>query len=98
MEVLETPEGRSVLTLRRVDRSHQGKVVVCSAVNSVGSVSSRVVVTLSVQDERPPPVIVRGPLNQTLPANSETKMLCKAVGEPPADAPLVSRRNPRGSL
>lgn len=82
MEVYETPEGRSVLTFHRVDRSNQGKVVVCSAVNSVGSVTSRVVLTLNAQDERPPPVIVSGPMNQTLPVNSETKMPCKAIGDP----------------
>lgn len=82
LEVYETPEGRSVLTFHRVDRAHQGRVVVCSAVNSVGSVTSRVVVTLNAQDERPPPVIVSGPVNQTLPVNSETRMPCKAVGEP----------------
>lgn len=84
MEVFETPEGRSVLTFHRVDRSHQGKVVVCSAVNSVGSVTSRVVLTLNAQDERPPPVIVRGPMNQTLPVSSETKMPCRAIGDPQA--------------
>lgn len=71
-----------MLTFHRVDRSDQGKVVVCSAVNSVGSVTSRVVLTLNAQDERPPPVIVSGPMNQTLPVNSETKMSCKAIGDP----------------
>lgn len=70
IEVTQTPEGRLLLSIQNVQRTDAGKIIVCSAVNSVGSTSTRVVVTINTQEERPPPIIVQGPANQTLPIKS----------------------------
>lgn len=87
VDITVTPEGRSILSISKVQRTDAGKIVVCSAVNSVGSISSRVVLTLNTQEERPPPVIVQGPTNQTLPIKSVATLVCKTMGNP---IPIVS--------
>lgn len=87
VEISLTPEGRSVLSLSKVQRSDSGKIIVCSAVNSVGSVSSRVVLSLNTQDDRPPPIITLGPTNQTLPLKSVAALPCKSIGSP---SPVIS--------
>lgn len=63
-------EGLSVLTISQVQRSDSGLVVICSALNAVGSISARAKLSISSQDDRPPPIIIRGPVNQTLPVKS----------------------------
>lgn len=63
-------EGLSVLTISQVKRSDSGLVVICSALNAVGSISARAKLSISSQDDRPPPIIIRGPVNQTLPVKS----------------------------
>lgn len=87
VEITVTPEGRSILSISKIQRTDAGKIIVCSAVNSVGSISSRVVLTLNTQEERPPPIIVQGPTNQTLPIKSMATLLCKTMGNP---IPVVS--------
>lgn len=87
IEISLTPEGRSVLSLSKVQRVDSGKIIVCSAVNSVGSVSSRVVLAINTQDDRPPPIILHGPSNQTLPLKSMAVLPCRAIGTP---NPVVS--------
>lgn len=87
IEITLTPEGRSVLSLSKVQRVDSGKIIVCSAVNSVGSVSSRVVLAINTQDDRPPPIILHGPSNQTLPLKSMAVLPCRAIGTP---TPVVS--------
>lgn len=87
IEITKTAEGRSVLSISRVQRYDAGKIIVCSAVNSVGSVSSRVVLTLNTQDDRPPPIITLGPTNQTLPLKSVAALPCKSIGSP---IPVIS--------
>ncbi|XP_055837660.1 protein sax-3 [Episyrphus balteatus] len=87
MEATLTPEGRSVLSIIRFAREDSGKVVVCNALNAVGSVSSRTVVTVDTQFELPPPIIAQGPVNQTLPVKSIVTLPCRTVGTP---APMVS--------
>lgn len=87
IEINLTPEGRSVLSLSKVQRTDSGKIIVCSAVNSVGSVSSRVVLSITVHDDQPPPIIQYGPSNQTLPLKSMAVLPCRAIGQPP---PVVS--------
>lgn len=74
IEVTQTPEGRLLLSIQNVQRIDAGKIIVCSAVNSVGSTSTRVVVTINTQEERPPPIIVQGPANQTLPIKSVARL------------------------
>uniref|UniRef100_A0A182JEU5 Uncharacterized protein n=1 Tax=Anopheles atroparvus TaxID=41427 RepID=A0A182JEU5_ANOAO len=87
IEVTENADGTSIMSIARVGRMDNGKVIVCSAVNSVGSVSTRVVLSANLQDDRPPPLILYGPANQTLPVKSVAILPCKATGTPP---PVIS--------
>lgn len=87
METTTTADGGSILSVTNIDRSDNGKVIVCSAVNSVGSVSTRAVISINLQDDRPPPLIIEGPANQTLPIKSVTTLPCRATGEP---KPVIS--------
>ncbi|XP_034667515.1 roundabout homolog 2 isoform X1 [Drosophila subobscura] len=82
LEVTLTPEGRSVLAITRFAREDSGKVVVCNALNAVGSVSSRTVVSVDTQFELPPPIIEQGPVNQTLPVKSIVVLPCRTLGTP----------------
>ncbi|XP_002051718.3 roundabout homolog 2 [Drosophila virilis] len=82
LEVTLTPEGRSVLSIARFAREDSGKVVVCNALNAVGSVSSRTVVNVDTQFELPPPIIEQGPVNQTLPVKSIVVLPCRTLGTP----------------
>uniref|UniRef100_A0A1B0G8V5 Uncharacterized protein n=1 Tax=Glossina morsitans morsitans TaxID=37546 RepID=A0A1B0G8V5_GLOMM len=82
VEVSLTSEGRTVLSLLRFAREDSGKVIVCNALNAVGSVSSRTVVTVDTQFELPPPIIEQGPINQTLPIKSVVVLPCRTVGSP----------------
>lgn len=87
IEAASTADGGSILSFTEIDRPDTGKVVVCSAVNSVGSVSTRVVLSVNFQDDFPPPLILQGPVNQTLPIKSMALMPCKATGQP---KPVIS--------
>lgn len=82
IEVTLTPEGRTLLSIQNIQRIDAGKIIVCSAVNGVGSTSTRVVLSINTQEERPPPIIVQGPANQTLPIKSMATLPCKTVGGP----------------
>uniref|UniRef100_A0A182N8T3 Roundabout n=1 Tax=Anopheles dirus TaxID=7168 RepID=A0A182N8T3_9DIPT len=87
LEVTQNADGTSVLSITQIGRVDNGKVIVCSAVNSVGSVSTRVVLSVNLQDDRPPPLILQGPCNQTLPTKSVAILPCRAAGVPP---PVIS--------
>lgn len=82
VEVTLTPEGRTLMSIQNIQRTDAGKIIVCSAVNGVGSTSTRVVLTINTQEERPPPIIVQGPANQTLPIKSMATLPCKTMGGP----------------
>jgi roundabout, axon guidance receptor 2 len=82
-----TPEGGSVLVISKISRSDNGKVIVCSAVNSVGSISTRVMLAVNLQEDQPPPIIVQGPCNQTLPIKSVATLPCQSIGTP---TPVIS--------
>ncbi|XP_055589407.1 protein sax-3 [Uranotaenia lowii] len=86
-ETSRTLEGLTVLTILQTTKQDNGLVVVCSSVNSVGSVSVRARLTVASQDDRPPPIIILGPSNQTLPMKSVVALPCKAVGNP---VPIIS--------
>jgi roundabout axon guidance receptor 2 len=86
-EVVTTDEGRSTLTLRKAQPQNSGTVIICSAVNAAGSASTRTRLTVTSKEERPPPVIIRGPVNQTLPINSVAFLSCEAIGNP---TPVIS--------
>lgn len=49
-------EGLSVLTLTPVERFDNGMIIICSAVNAVGAITARAKLSISSQDDRPPPV------------------------------------------
>ncbi|EAT41462.1 AAEL006901-PA [Aedes aegypti] len=86
-ETSTTVEGLSVLTIPQTTKADNGLIVVCSSVNSVGSISVRARLTVASQDDRPPPIIILGPSNQTLPLGSVVALPCKAVGNP---NPIIS--------
>jgi roundabout axon guidance receptor 2 len=87
VEASLTADGGSILSIDEIDRSDNGKVIVCSAVNGVGSVSTRVVLSVNLQDDSPPPQILQGPVNQTLPIKSVASLPCRAIGMP---KPVIS--------
>lgn len=87
IDITLTAEGRNVLSFTKIKRADSGKIIMCSAVNGVGSVSSRVVLSINTQEDRPPPIILQGPLNQTLPIKSMATLPCKTFGTP---TPVVS--------
>ncbi|CAH1998252.1 unnamed protein product [Acanthoscelides obtectus] len=80
-------DGVSTLILKEAQIQNSGTVVICSALNSAGSVSTRTRLTVTSKEDRPPPVIVMGPVNQTLPIGSAALITCKAEGNP---APFIS--------
>ncbi|KAL5281899.1 ROBO1.2 family protein [Megaselia abdita] len=90
LEVTQEFEGRTTLRFSRVLREDSGKVVVCNAINSAGSVSSRTILTIDTQLEMPPPVISQGPVNQTLPAKSIALLPCKTPSSYSSQKPLTS--------
>lgn len=82
-----TTDGLSVLTILGTKKSDNGLVVICSALNLVGSVSVRSKLTITSQEDRPPPIIAIGPVNQTLPVKSVAVLNCHAYGIP---TPVIS--------
>lgn len=82
-----TPDGLIVLTIGAAQRTQNGLIVVCSALNVVGSVSQRSKLTITSAADRPPPVISAGPVNQTLPIKSVAVLNCHATGVP---QPVIS--------
>lgn len=79
-EAKSTPEGLTVLTVSEAKRSDNGLVIICSAINLVGAISVRSKLTVTSQEDRPPPIIIQGPVNQTLPVKSVALLNCKASG------------------
>ncbi|KAG5894270.1 hypothetical protein JTB14_028124 [Gonioctena quinquepunctata] len=86
-EAFTSAEGHSSLILRDAQLHDSGTVVICSAINVAGSVSSRTRLTVTSKEDRPPPVILSGPVNQTLPIGSVAYMSCEAQGVP---KPVIS--------
>ncbi|XP_071052256.1 protein sax-3-like isoform X2 [Onthophagus taurus] len=77
----------ATLTLKNAQIQNSGTVIICSAINWAGAVSSRTRLTVTSKEDRPPPVIIRGPVNQTLPFNSMAVLHCEAIGTP---TPVIS--------
>ncbi|XP_050311425.1 roundabout homolog 2-like [Anthonomus grandis grandis] len=86
-EAYTSIEGHSTLMLKNAQLQNTGTVIICSAVNEAGSVSTRTRLTVTSKEDRPPPVIVRGPSNQTLPTHSMAFLVCEATGSP---KPVIS--------
>ncbi|XP_054272465.1 roundabout homolog 2-like [Macrosteles quadrilineatus] len=74
-------DGINVLSVQEVTRNDTGLGVVCNAINSAGSDSWAARLTVT-QGFHPPPVIVLGPANQTLPLETEASFQCEVRGEP----------------
>uniref|UniRef100_A0A1I8NIF4 Fibronectin type III n=1 Tax=Musca domestica TaxID=7370 RepID=A0A1I8NIF4_MUSDO len=79
---INTEEGHSILTLTKFQRSDKDLVIVCNAMNEVATITTRAQLTLDSQEDRPPPIIIMGPVNQTLPIKSLATLHCKAIGLP----------------
>lgn len=75
-------DGQTILSVQDSTRNLTNVVVVCCAVNIVGSDVWRAQLSVRLVDEHPPPVIVQGPANQTLPIKSIAILPCKSVGSP----------------
>ncbi|XP_066254653.1 roundabout homolog 2-like isoform X1 [Euwallacea similis] len=86
-EVFTSGDGQSTLILKNAQVQNSGTVIICSAVNEAGSVSTRTRLTVTSKEDRPPPVIIRGPSNQTLPIHSVAYLICEANGTP---KPVIS--------
>lgn len=74
--------GVSVLTINDSNKNDSGSTIVCSAVNFAGSSFIRGKLTVTSDDDRPPPIIKIGPSNQTLPLKSMADFPCLATGTP----------------
>ncbi|KAF5269632.1 hypothetical protein FQR65_LT05971, partial [Abscondita terminalis] len=81
-EAFASTDGHSTLILRNAQVQNSGTVITCSAVNSAGSTSARTRLTVTSKEDRPPPVIIRGPVNQSLPIQSLAVLACDATGNP----------------
>lgn len=80
-------EGLTVLTLPQTKREDNNIIVICNAINLVGSISSHSKLSIISPEDRPPPIIVYGPVNQTLPVKSVAILNCHAIGIP---KPIIS--------
>ncbi|XP_055856446.1 protein sax-3 [Episyrphus balteatus] len=74
--------GRTTLTVGKFQRSDSSLVVICNAINEAGAVSARAQLSINSQDDHPPPIIIAGPVNQTLPVKSLAVLNCKSIGHP----------------
>ena len=59
-----------------------GLVLVCAAVNEAGAAVARSRLEVLAADQWPPPVILAGPVNQTLPAHVAVSLPCRASARP----------------
>ncbi|XP_063636176.1 roundabout homolog 2-like [Cydia splendana] len=75
-------DGVTTLTVNETTKNNSGITIVCSAVNFAGSSFVRGKLTVTSDDDRPPPIITNGPSNQTLPIKSMAVFPCTAVGTP----------------
>lgn len=75
-------DGVTVLTINDTNKNDSGNTIVCSAVNFAGSSFVRGKLTVTSDDDRPPPIITSGPSNQTLPIKSMAVFPCTAIGTP----------------
>lgn len=79
---INTEDGHSILTLTGFQRNDKELVIVCNAMNVVATITTRAQIMLDSQEERPPPIIITGPVNQTLPVKSLATLHCRAIGLP----------------
>ncbi|CAL4168015.1 unnamed protein product [Meganyctiphanes norvegica] len=71
----------NTLTITEVDHHDQGYYI-CTAVSVAGSSLARVYLEIQDLKDMPPPIIVLGAPNQTLPVGTEGEMPCESRGTP----------------
>ncbi|XP_029422965.1 roundabout homolog 2 isoform X11 [Nannospalax galili] len=92
------------LTITNIQRSDAGYYV-CQALTVAGSILAKAQLEVTdVLTDRPPPIILQGPINQTLAVDGTAILKCKATGDP---LPVISwlkegftflGRDPRASI
>ncbi|KAG8450332.1 hypothetical protein GDO86_002835, partial [Hymenochirus boettgeri] len=75
------------LTITSIQRSDAGYYI-CQALTVAGSILAKAQLEVTdVLTDRPPPIILQGPANQTLAVDGTALLKCKATGEP---MPVIS--------
>ncbi|XP_038201032.1 roundabout homolog 2 [Arvicola amphibius] len=75
------------LTITNIQRSDAGYYI-CQALTVAGSILAKAQLEVTdVLTDRPPPIILQGPINQTLAVDGTALLKCKATGDP---LPVVS--------
>ncbi|KAM7132301.1 roundabout homolog 2 isoform 2-T2 [Molossus nigricans] len=75
------------LTITNIQRSDAGYYI-CQALTVAGSILAKAQLEVTdVLTDRPPPIILQGPANQTLAVDGTALLKCKATGDPP---PVIS--------
>ncbi|XP_069492539.1 roundabout homolog 2 isoform X8 [Ambystoma mexicanum] len=75
------------LTITTIQRSDSGYYI-CQALTVAGSILAKAQLEVTdVSTDRPPPIILQGPTNQTLAVDGTALLKCKATGDP---APGIS--------
>ncbi|CAI9532936.1 unnamed protein product [Staurois parvus] len=75
------------LTISNIQRSDAGYYI-CQALTVAGSILAKAQLEVTdVLTDRPPPIILQGPANQTLAVDGAALLKCKATGEP---MPVIS--------
>ncbi|XP_054556681.1 roundabout homolog 2 isoform X4 [Talpa occidentalis] len=75
------------LTITNIQRS-DGGYYICQALTVAGSILAKAQLEVTdVLTDRPPPIILQGPANQTLAVDGTALLKCKATGDP---VPLIS--------
>ncbi|CAG7832052.1 unnamed protein product [Allacma fusca] len=74
-----SPEG--TLRIQGVKKEDSG-IYVCSALSPAGSRDAEARLEVTSQEQTPPPIILIGPSNQTLPLKSMASVPCEVVGTP----------------
>ncbi|XP_033928936.1 roundabout homolog 2 isoform X4 [Melopsittacus undulatus] len=75
------------LTITSIQRSDAGYYI-CQALTVAGSILAKAQLEVTdVLTDRPPPIILQGPVNQTLAVDGTALLKCKATGDP---LPVIS--------
>ncbi|KAM6292461.1 roundabout homolog 2 isoform 4-T4 [Porphyrio hochstetteri] len=75
------------LTIANIQRSDAGYYI-CQALTVAGSILAKAQLEVTdVLTDRPPPIILQGPINQTLAVDGTALLKCKATGDP---LPVIS--------
>lgn len=79
--------GDSIFTIKNVTKEDSNLSVICFAINLAGSALGKAKLLVTSESERPPPIIIIGPSNQTLSHRSVAVLSCSAEGKP---EPIIS--------